>query len=55
MGQSVPVLNRTVTQTPIGPQISETVDYRDADSGFSVRPRLSGEEVTLEIASRRWP
>ena len=53
IGQSVPVRSRSVIQTPQGPQISESVEYRDADTGFRVRPRLNGDQVTLEISSRR--
>ena len=53
VGQSVPVRSRSVIQTPQGTQISESVEYRDADTGFRVRPRVSGDRVTLEIGSRR--
>jgi hypothetical protein len=52
IGQSVPVRSRSVTQTPQGAQISESVEYRDADTGFRVRPRVQGDRVTLEISSR---
>ena len=52
IGQSVPVRSRSVTQTPQGAQISESVEYRDADTGFRVRPRVQGDRVTLEINSR---
>jgi hypothetical protein len=53
IGQSVPIRNRSVIQTPQGAQISESVEYRDADTGFRVRPRVNGDQVTLEISSRR--
>ncbi|MFN0038422.1 MAG: hypothetical protein ACKVP2_02785 [Burkholderiales bacterium] len=53
VGQSVPVRSRSVIQTPQGTQISESVEYRDADTGFRVRPRIGGDRVTLEIVSRR--
>jgi len=52
IGQSVPVRSRSVIQTPQGAQISESVEYRDADTGFRVRPRVNGDQVTLEISSR---
>ncbi len=51
IGQSVPVSSRNVVQTPQGKQISESVEYHDADTGFRVRPRLNGDRVTLEISS----
>ena len=53
VGQSVPVRSRNVIQTPQGARISETVEYRDADTGFRVRPRVNGDRVTLEISTRR--
>ena len=53
IGQSVPVRNQSVVQTPQGPRISQSVEYRDADTGFRVRPRVNGDRVTLEINSRR--
>lgn len=53
VGQSVPIRNQSVIQTPQGPQISQSVEYRDADTGFRVRPRVNGDRVTLEISSRR--
>ena len=52
VGQSVPVRSRNVIQTPQGARISETVEYRDADTGFRVRPRVNGDRVTLEISTR---
>jgi type II secretory pathway component GspD/PulD (secretin) len=52
IGQSVPVRSRSVIRTPQGTQISESVEYRDADSGFRVRPRVNGDRVTLEISTR---
>ncbi|MEO8164537.1 MAG: secretin N-terminal domain-containing protein [Betaproteobacteria bacterium] len=52
VGQSVPVASRRVIRTPQGTQISESMEYRDEDRGFSVRPRLNGTQVTLKISSR---
>jgi type II secretory pathway component GspD/PulD (secretin) len=52
VGQSVPVRSRSVTRSPQGTQTSESVEYRDADTGFRVRPRLHGDQVTLEISTR---
>jgi type II secretory pathway component GspD/PulD (secretin) len=46
VGQSVPVRSQSA-------QGSETVQYRDAATGFYVRPRVSGNQVTLSISTRR--
>lgn len=46
VGQSVPVRSQSA-------QGSETVQYRDAGTGFYVRPRVSGNQVTLAISTRR--
>ena len=51
IGRSVPIRSQSVVQTPHGPQISQSVEYRDADTGFRVRPRVNGDRVTLEISS----
>ena len=53
VGQSIPIRSQSLTATPIGPQVSESVEFRDADAGFRVRPRVNGDNVTLEISSRR--
>jgi type II secretory pathway component GspD/PulD (secretin) len=53
IGQSVPIPYFSVVQTPWGTQIAQSVEYRDADTGFRVRPRVNGDRVTLEISSRR--
>lgn len=54
VGQSMPLPQRQVTRTIVNGQIVErvanTVEYRDAQSGFYVLPRLSGDRVTLEIS-----
>ncbi len=46
IGQSVPVRSQSA-------QGSETVQYRDAGAGFYVRPRVSGNQVSLSISTRR--
>ncbi len=53
IGQSVPIRSQNVIQTPQGTQISQSVEYRDADTGLRVRPRVNGDRVTVEINSRR--
>jgi type II secretory pathway component GspD/PulD (secretin) len=49
VGQSVPVRTRQTIDTPTGRRRTETIEYRDVDSGFYVVPRVSGDTVTLEI------
>jgi len=46
VGQSVPVRSQSA-------QGSETIQYRDVGAGFYVRPRVSGNQVTLAISTRR--
>jgi len=53
LGQSVPIGNRTTTTSPWGSQTSDTIGYRNVATGFTVLPRISGQRVTLEIATRR--
>lgn len=53
IGQSVPVRSRSVTQGSQGSQISETVEYRNADTGFYAVPRVNGVQVTVSIRTRR--
>jgi len=56
-GQSVPVAQPQVTRTMINgkpvDRVSNNVDYRDAQTGFHVLPRLAGDRVTLEISPQR--
>ena len=53
VGQSVAVQGSSVTVGPQGAQASQATSYRDTGSGFRVRPRVSGQNVTLEISTRR--
>lgn len=48
-GQSVPVRNRQVVDTPGGRSVVATTDLVEADTGFYVVPRVAGDRVTLEI------
>ncbi|MDE2310409.1 MAG: hypothetical protein KGL01_06215 [Betaproteobacteria bacterium] len=52
VGQSVPVLQRQVVQSPWNTQVTESTQYQNVTSGFYVRPRLSGDRVTLEISAQ---
>lgn len=53
LGRSVPVRSRTVIEGPQGTRISETVEYRNAETGFLATARVSGERVTVSIRIRR--
>ena len=53
VGQSVPVPQSTIIQTPQGAQVVQSTQYRDVASGFYVKPRVSGEQVTLEVSPQR--
>ncbi|MBX3661249.1 MAG: hypothetical protein KF804_02235 [Burkholderiales bacterium] len=57
VGESRPVPSRQVVRTVINGQIVDRVvegtEYRDAATGFSVRPRLQGDIVTLDISPQR--
>jgi len=48
-GQDMPVPQRSVTQSGGGVVVQESIEYRDVSSGFEVRPRLSGERVTVDV------
>ncbi len=51
VGQSVAIQSGSGTVAQPGAQVS--TQYRDVGSGFRVRPRLSGDQVTLEISTQR--
>ncbi|MBI2312438.1 MAG: hypothetical protein HYU77_08050 [Betaproteobacteria bacterium] len=53
IGQSVPVQQRTVVQTPYGTRVVESTQFRDLSTGFYVLPRVNGERVILEISPQR--
>ncbi len=52
VGQSVPVSQRQVVQSPWNTQVIESTQYQNVTSGFYVRPRLSRDRVTLEISAQ---
>lgn len=56
-GESRPVRNRQVVRTMVNGQwvdrVVESTEYRDASTGFNVRPRLQGDRVTLDIDPQR--
>lgn len=57
IGQSVPVPKSQVTRSVVNGQVvervSNSVEYRDAQTGFHVLPRVSGDRVMLEINPQR--
>lgn len=48
-GESVPVTRLSTIQSPHGTTTLHSIEYKDVQSGFEVRPRISGDTVTLEI------
>jgi type II secretory pathway component GspD/PulD (secretin) len=52
-GQSRPVRSRQLIQTPGGVVAQETIVQQDLATGFEVVPRISGENVYLELAPQR--
>lgn len=52
-GTSTLVPQRSVARTPGGVVIQESAVERNYDTGFSVSPRVNGDNVVLEIAAGR--
>ena len=56
-GESRPVPNRQVVRTVVNGQIVDRVvdstEYREANTGFHVLPRVQGDRVTLDINPQR--
>jgi len=52
-GQSVPLVNEQVTVTDFGTTVQRTTQFEEFGSGLYVLPRLSGDQVHLEISTRR--
>jgi type II secretory pathway component GspD/PulD (secretin) len=52
-GETRPLRQRQVIQTPSGPVVQETTVIQGAATGFEVVPRVSGSMVLLEIAPQR--
>ena len=53
VGQSVAVQGGSLTISLLGANVTQSSEYRDVGSGFRVRPRVAGQNVTLEISTRR--
>lgn len=48
-GESVPVVRQSNNHSLHGTTTQPSIEYKEIESGFEVRPRLQGEQVTLEI------
>lgn len=51
VGQSLPVKQRQIVQTPWGAEVVEQTQYQQVGSGFYVQPRVQGTRVTLDIST----
>ena len=51
--QSVPVTSTQINRAAGGTQVTQSTDFVNADTGFYVIPRVSGDRVTLEISTAR--
>lgn len=49
IGNDVPVVQRQIIQGRHGSRIIESTGYQSLNTGFSVLPRVVGDQVTLEI------
>ena len=52
-GQSRPVVQRQMIQTPAGVVGQETIVMQDIGTGFDVVPRVAGDRVFMDIGSQR--
>jgi len=52
-GEEIPVARRSTLYGPGGVTVEEGVAYREATTGFEVRPRLHDDEVQLDIRPHR--
>lgn len=48
-GESVPITTQTTRQSHHGITTQQSIEYKEVESGFEVRPRISGDSVTLEL------
>lgn len=51
-GRSIPVPQRMVIYNQSGARVIESTQHQEVSSGFYVLPRVSGEQVTLEISAQ---
>lgn len=50
IGQSVPMLERSITTSGGAPAVQDQLAYKDVMRGFHVLPRVNGDQVTLEVS-----
>ena len=50
IGQSVPMLERSVTTSGGAAAVQDQLAYKDVMRGFYVLPRINGDEVTLDVS-----
>ncbi len=50
IGQSVPVLERSITTSGSAPAVQDQIAYKDVMRGFYVLPRINGDQVTLDVS-----
>lgn len=48
-GQAIPQVMQQIQQGPSGSSVTQSIEYRNVESGFEVRPTLIGESVRLDI------
>jgi type II secretory pathway component GspD/PulD (secretin) len=48
-GESIPLARQTTSHSPQGTTMQQSIEYKDVESGFDVRPRIHGDMVTLEL------
>lgn len=53
IGQSVPMLERSVTTSSGTPAVQDQLTYKDVMRGFYVLPRINSDQVTLDISPYR--
>jgi type II secretory pathway component GspD/PulD (secretin) len=53
IGQSIPLSFSQQTVTPGGAIVTQGTEYRDIGSGFYAVPRVSGDQVTLDISPQK--
>jgi type II secretory pathway component GspD/PulD (secretin) len=51
-GQSVPIVTSVIAGGGNRPRIGMSTGYRDLSSGFTVTPRLAGEQIALDISQQ---
>lgn len=52
-GDAIPLPHQSTVLTPGGVVTQQGIEYRDVATGVEVRPRLSGDRVTLEVRPYR--